>query len=660
LVINPAIASTHLEGSKEMSKKAKLRFWLIVGVSLTVGILLNIIGKPKGDTSLITIGTILAVIGVIALLNRYFLEPVANYVMNVLLVKLERGYGKFLAFWLKGYKPFYLFLSIIVMMIVVQGWYFGSNPKIEFFPKADPKYINVFVEMPIGTDIEETNQMALRVEKIVEKTIAKDRDIVETVLAQVGTGTADPMNGPDLGANPHKARINVNFLDFADRKGKSTAKIMEEVREAVRRVPGAIISVAQDPNGPPVGYPINIEISGDEYDQLTSIANTLKKQLTALDVPGVEGLKSDLETGKPELNIYVDREAVRRYGISTAQVAQEIRTSLFGKEISKFKEGEDDYPIVVRNAVDKRYDLSSILENKITYQNPSNGQFFQVPISAVADIQYASSYGAIKRLDMDRVVTVYSNVLDGYNATEIVEQYKEYLENVELPQGYEVKITGEQQEQSESSEFLGTAFMIALFLVFLIIVAQFNSITSPFIIMFSVIFSTIGVFGGLAMFDMPFVVMMSGIGIISLAGVVVNNAIVLIDYAVLSINRRKVDLNLSEDDILPRNELEAQIVNTGKTRLRPVLLTALTTVLGLVPLAIGLNIDFIKLVSEHDPHFYIGGDNVAFWGPMSWTVIFGLTFATFLTLVVVPAMYLLAERLKAKFRKPSAESIENN
>jgi multidrug efflux pump subunit AcrB len=654
LVVNPAIAAKYLkekEDDENEPRKTTWKFWAVLVVLLIVGVILMINGRTKSLSGQTAAGTALTMIAVFTPVHRFVMERLADFIQKVLLVKLENGYSKFLGFFLRGRKPVMLFAGTLILMVATQMWYFGSEPKVEFFPETDPKYVNVFIEMPIGTDIEDTDAMTKKVETAVFEVLKPDMDIVEAVLSQVGKGTSDPMQGVDLGVNPNKGRVNISFLEFQYRNGKSTWEIMERIREKMREIPGAIISVDKDPTGPPVGYPINIEVSGEEYDQLTAVANTLKQQLTELGVPGVEGLKTDLETGKPELNIYVDRENVRRYGISTAQVATEIRTALFGKEVSKFKQGEDDYPIVIRYDQQNRYDLSRILENKITYQNPSNGRFYQVPISSVARLEYNSSFGAIKRLDMDRVITIYSNVLDGYNATEIVAEYKDYLSNIKLPEGFSVKITGEQQEQEESSEFLMFAFMIALFLVFLIIVAQFNSISSPFIIMFSVLFSTIGVFGGLATFNMPFVVLMTGIGIISLAGVVVNNAIVLIDYAQLLIQRRKAELDLPEEAELPRKELEMVIVATGKTRLRPVLLTAITTVLGLIPLAIGLNIDFIGLFTKHDPNIYIGGDNVAFWGPMSWTVIFGLSFATFLTLVVLPTMFLMVERGKSALKR---------
>jgi multidrug efflux pump subunit AcrB len=291
----------------------------------------------------------------------------------------------------------------------------------------------------------------------------------------------------------------------------------------------------------------------------------------------------------------------------------------------------------------------ALMNMRLTFRDASNGQIVQVPISSVAEAKKSSTFSAVKRKDLDRVVTISSNVLTGYNATEIVGKMKEMLKDYEINPGTKILFTGQQEEQAKELEFLTTALLMALFLIILIITAQFNSISTPFIIGFAVLFSLIGVFLGLIFFNMDFITIMTMIGIISLAGIVVNNAIVLIDYTNLIRSRRRDELNLAEDDTLPFDETVRAIVEGGRTRLRPVLLTAITTILGLVPLAIGLNIDFFSLVSELDPKIYIGGDNVIFWGPMSWTIIFGLSFATFLTLVIVPVMYLILAKMKYRF-----------
>ena len=475
--------------------------------------------------------------------------------------------------------------------------------------------------------------------------------IVEAVISQVGENTNDPQEGVSPGETPNKARINVSFIDYQFRGDLSTKQALEDVREVVSGYPGVQVTVAENPVGPPVGKPINVEISAENYAGLISFTERVIAEIENSSIQGIEELKSDLETGKPELIVNIDRDKARRFGLSTSTIATELRTALFGSEISKFKDGEDDYPIQLRLKDEYRYDVDALINQKITFRDKF-GNLRQIPISAVADLSYSSTYGSVKRKDLDRVITLSSNVLEGYNATEINNQLKELFDDIDIPEGYEVKFTGEQQEQEESGQFLMRALFIAVMTIFLIIVAQFNSIATPFIIMMSVLLSTIGVFLGLVVFNMNFVVIMTGIGIISLAGVVVNNAIVLIDYTNLIRQRHRAEFGLKDGEMLPYKEIVNSIVEGGQTRLRPVLLTAITTVLGLIPLAIGLNINFATMLSDFDPQIYYGGFNADFWGPMAWTVIFGLIFATFLTLVVVPVMYLIVDKIKMRaFKK---------
>jgi multidrug efflux pump subunit AcrB len=410
--------------------------------------------------------------------------------------------------------------------------------------------------------------------------------------------------------------------------------------------PGVSVVVDKDVNGPPVGKPVSIEISGEEFDVLLDIADRMKKEINESGIKGIEKLKSDMETGKPELIVDIDREKARRFGLSTTSIAMEIRTALFGREISKYKEGEDDYEIQLRLKEEYRHDINALMNKSVVFRNQTTGKIHSVPISSVADAEISSTFGSIKRKDLNRVISLTSNVESDYNATEVNRQLKELLADFKMPPGSEFKFGGEQEKQAEEMAFLSKALMIAVFLIFLIIVSQFNKITSPFIIMISVLLSTIGVFLGLIIFRMEFSVIMTMIGIISLAGIVVNNAIVLIDFIELSRKRRLAELNI--EGKLPFDEIIKAIIQAGSTRLRPVLLTAITTILGLIPLAVGINIDFLQFFQNYDANFYLGGDNVAFWGPMSWTIIFGLTFATFLTLVIVPVMYLFFSKINRK------------
>jgi multidrug efflux pump subunit AcrB len=412
------------------------------------------------------------------------------------------------------------------------------------------------------------------------------------------------------------------------------------------------MTIEKQNEGPPAGKPINLEITGRDFNQLIYLADTIQTYLNTANIEGIEGLKIDLDLGKPEIIINIDRDKARRFGISTVQIASTIRTALFGKEVSGFKVGEEEYPIKLRLKEEYRYNLSALLNQMITFRSPSTGKITQVPISAVADISYTTTYGSVKRKDMERAVTIYSNVVEGYNATKINEQLKAQMVYFDMPPGYNYKFTGEQEEQEESMAFLVNALFIAIALITIILVSQFNSIVKPVIIIFSVIFSTIGVLLGLMISGMDFVVIMTGIGIVSLAGVVVNNAIVLIDYIDLLKHRRRKELGIAADAVLSVPDSVQCIKQAGKTRLRPVLLTAITTILGLLPLAIGLNIDFASFLSTLDANIYFGGDNVAFWGPISWTIIFGLSFATFLTLVIVPSMYYVLYLVKIKMSTP--------
>ena len=638
LVINPVLTSMfmRIEENNVQNKKFK-RSWIVFAV-------LSIIAHVFGATLL---GNILLLAFAIPALNIFVLTPLSTRFQDSFLPKLENVYQRIVHYALRGKRPYVFFFGMFGLLIASVVFFGLRSPNVVFFPENEPNYINVFIETPTGTDIEKTNLLTQEIEDRIFDALEPYGKVVESVLTNIGAGTSDPNSGEIGGGNatPNKAKITASFIESQHRDGVSTIDIMNAVRAKVGRMPGVAITVDKEPAGPPVGPPINIEITGEEYDELIAIYDRVKQEINEAGIEGIEELKTDLDNGKPELIIHVDRNAASRYGISTSQVAMNIRTALFGKTVSKYKEGEDDYDIVVRYDQANRYDLQALLNQKVFIEDNKS-----VPISAIATVEYASTFGSVKRKDLDRAITIYSNILDGHNANIIIASLKDLFTSFNLPEGYEINFTGEQEEQAESMAFLSTALLVAVFAIFLIIVAQFNSITAPIIIMFSVIFSTIGVFIGLAVFQMDFVVIMTMIGIISLAGVVVNNAIVLIDYTNLVRNRKRLELDLQEEDRLPDNVLVDSIVEGGTTRLRPVLLTAITTVLGLIPLAIGLNINFFTLMSDLNPQFFLGGDSVQFWGPMSWTIIFGLTFATFLTLVIVPVMYLLFDRLTYKVK----------
>lgn len=646
LVINPVLTSLYMKVEDINVVKKKQKPIIVAGIFLVLSVIFYLLGWTA-------FGSLALVASLLTIFNVFVLRKSIRWFQTVFLVNLENVYEKTLKFALKGWNPYFFFAGVNLLLILSLALLFVRSPKILFFPDNQPQLVNVFVEFPIGTDIEATDEFVDRMEDEVYQALNEFHPIIESFITQVGEGTGDPTEGPSNETTPHKAKITIGFVDYIDRQGVNTNRAMEVIRDLVEQYPGVLITVDKQRNGPPVGKAVNIEFIGENYEQLIDYVGKAKDYLEDQNIPGLEELKTDLSLGSPEVILDIDREKARRFGLSTSSIATELRTALFGLEVSKYKEGEDDYPIQLRLMDDYRYDINTLVNKKIGFRDKF-GTKREVPISAVADIQYGSTYGSVKRKDLEKVITMYSNVLDGYNPTEINQKIKTLMASYEVPDRIQVKFTGEQEEQAKSQEFLTRALGIAVSLIFLIIVAQFNSVTTPFIIMASVVLSTIGVFLGLVIFNMDFVVIMTGIGIISLAGVVVNNAIVLIDYTNLVRERRREELGVDNGAFLSYEDLIGSIVESGKTRLRPVLLTAITTVLGLIPLAIGMNINFGSLLSSFDPQFYIGGDNADFWGPMAWTVIFGLTFATFLTLVIVPVMYLLADKLNMAIRKVKA------
>ncbi|MFP4447301.1 MAG: efflux RND transporter permease subunit [Bacteroidales bacterium] len=630
LVIIPVLTATFIKYGKmkndgKIDKKKNYQIVLVLAVVAGIFYLLNVYA----------IANVLAIIVLIVLLNVIYFHRAQYLFQNVFLTRLENGYNKLLLFALRGKNPVKFSLAAIVSLILVMLFVAVRRPDVSFFPDNEPDYINVRAELPVGTDIHATDSVMNKIEGDIINFLEPHEKIVESVLTTVGSGAGE---GITSDATPNMGLTTISFVDYEDRVNQNTSEIMTDLTDRlIGEYPGVSISIEKNEMGPPAGEPINLEISGEDFDELIELTDSVKNYIEAARIPGIEGLKMDMDVGKPEVIVDIDRESARRFGLSTGQIAEKIRTALFGKEISDFKVGEDDYPIQLRMSEPHRFDLPALMNQKISV--PRNGEMADVPISAVADVDYSTTYGAVKRKDMDRVITLYSNVLEGYNANEINNQLKILLENYDIPEGYDYEFTGEQEEQRESMDFLFKALIIAAVLILIILVTQFNSLVKPLIIISSVIFSTIGVFLGIGIFNMDIVVVMTGIGIVSLAGIVVNNAIVLVDYIELLKARKRKELGLEPGAYLPLKEATECVVNGGRTRLRPVLLTAITTILGLLPLAIGLNIDFGGLLSEFKPNLYFGGNMTNFWGPISWTVIFGLAFSTFLTLVIVPVVY---------------------
>ena len=655
LVINPVLTSRFMKVDTQADERSgyvtkRKNVFIGIAIMLLMAVAGHIINTDW-------IRNLMVLAAAISALNFFLLRPSAFLFQNSIMPRLEKFYNRFVTFALDGIKPILFFIGTFILLFASGLLFAVKTPKVTFFPSADPIYINTFIELPLGVDIEKTNEITKEVETKILQILEKNEQIVEAVLTQIGENTSDPNQPPEPGLTPHKGRITVNFVPTQDRGGVSTREILNEIRGSIKNYAGVKIFVDKNADGPPTGKPINLEIRGDNIDTLVTLTARVKRLINNLPIEGIEGLNADVNIGKPELLINIDRAAARRYELSTYSISDALRTSVFGKEVSKYKDGEDEHPIMLRLSEKYRNDENKLINQKVTFRNPANGQIVQVPISAVATFNYSSTYSSIRRLDGQRVITLSSNLLDGYNANEIVTELQNEMSSFDLPEGYTYEFTGEQQQQAEDMAFLGGALLLAVFLIFIILVTQFNSIISPFIVILSIVFSLIGVLLGYVITGSTISVIFTGVGIISLAGVVVNNAIVLIDYINLLIRNKSDDQGLSSTDELPYHEIKNSIIEAGGTRLRPVLLTAITTVLGLIPLALGINFNFFTLISELDPQYFSGGDNTAMWGPMAWTIIYGLTFATFLTLVVIPVMYWLAYRAKMLFVKRKSNSI---
>ena len=574
-------------------------------------------------------------------LHRFVLEEVISNFQTNAWPKVQQSYMKLISWCLESGRP-YLVVGTVIFLFIFSIVFTGiRKPPVVFFPKGDPNFIYTYVRMPIGTDQRVTDSITHVVEQRVTAVVnegGKKNDIVESIISNVAIGASENQFDNGSQASPHLGKVGVAFVSFEHRHGKSTREYMDKIRDAVKGIKGAEISVDQEAGGPPSGKPISIEISADNFDVLVSTANRAKKYLDSLQIAGVEELKSDFQSDKPEITLTIDREKANREGISTAQIGGALRTAIYGTEISKFRDENDDYPIQLRITANQRNDINTLLNLPITFRDMTmGGQVRQVPLSAFAKVEYSNSFAGIRRIDQKRTITLESNVLSGFTPNDVVAQIKDAMDSYPLPDGVTVNMTGEQEKQAETMSFLGVAALVAIGLIFMILVIQFNSVGKPLIILSEIMLSIIGVLIGFSLFKMQISIVMTGVGVLALAGIVVRNGILLVEFT---------DLLMSQGV-----ELKAAIVEASKTRMTPVLLTAMAATLGLIPLAVGLNIDFVTLFTELNPNIFFGGDNVKFWGPLSWTMIFGIIFGTFLTLVFVPVMYLLRVRFKAWFSR---------
>jgi len=570
----------------------------------------------------------------IYLLDRIAIPPLVDKFQCCVLPRMISAYKKTLTFVLRGRRPYAVVggvVSLFFFSFILLGI---KTPRIVFFPSGEPNSIFAYITMPEGTHIDVTNEVSRQVEDIVFNVIGRDNPDVESVVTNVAVNAGSGMF--ERFTQDKLAKVTVTFLEYKYRTGPSTYTYMNVLREKVRSIPGAKIRIDREAGGPPTGMPINIEISGDDIEEMIAISQRLEKFIASLNIEGIEELKSSMEINKPELILHIDRDKANRLGISTARIGIMLRTAVFGTEISKFKEGEEEYPIQVRLDEKYRHDIDVLLSQTITIPSQGNGPPKKIPLSAVAEVAYQSTHGGITRIDNKRVITLSSNVVRGFNANEIIWRIRQHLPEFELAAGYTVAFTGEQDMQAEVGNYLVKALFIAMALIFIILVAQFNSLSKPLIIITQIFFSFTGVFLGFVLFGIDISIIMTGMGIIAVAGIVVKNGIILVDYA--------DNLTAGAAD---KTEM---IIQAGATRLTPVLLTALSTILGLFPLAIGININFVTLFTDLNPQIYFGGDNAAFWNSLAWTIIFGLVFATVLTLIVVPAMYKIGYVRKEKSR----------
>ena len=645
---NSMLVSQFMEISdREISTKSLWRITIFMG---GLGIIL-LFGSPN----IRVFGNLMLLVPLLFWLYKFFIKKMALSFQNNFLVSLENGYRRFLSYALSGNKPFMFLGGTFLLLFSSFALMSIFPPKVEFFPDNQPQQIFIFIEYPEGTAISKTNETTKRIEKEVLSVIESDiynragvNILVESMVAQVGEGAGNPeIDNGNTNELPNKGKITLTMQEFKFRQGVSSESFRKEVqKQLIGKFPGVSISVEKDAKGPPAGYPVTIEINGKDYLDLIQTAEKMKEYLNKVNISGVEELKINVNKNKPGLELTLDRQKAGELGVSAGQIGQLLRTSLFGSKAGVFKKDGDDYDINVRFNKANRYDKNALFNQNIIFRDPANGRIKEIPVSSLIEQEKSTSFSAIKHRQLNRVVTLYSSVLAGYNANAVVGHVKKALNGYSLPNGVNFKFSGEIEEQEKNMSFLTKALASALGLILLLLVFQFNSVSKPVIILLSIFLSFTGVFLGLMAFQMPFVILMTMMGIIALAGIVVNNGVVLLDYTQLLIDRKSQSEKLKEGELLGKKLVTEAIVEGGTARLRPVILTAITTVLGLIPLGIGLNIDFFSLLSEWDPKVYIGGDNVVFWGPLAWTVIFGLTFATFLTLVIVPSTFSIVYSFK--------------
>ncbi len=617
-IFNPVFAVDFMKLDDEDAPVNKRNVYRTTAVIALISIPFYLLGA-RG------VGNLIMFIAISFLGHELFGYKVLRRFQSHFIPALMTKYENTLKWILKGKRPAYALGGMVALFVFTMVLNGILKPKVVFFPDNEPNTINTFIKMPIGTQIEVTDSVSRIAENRIMSVLGEKNPIVESVVTNVAFLASDN-NFDNSSKSSNLAKIAVNFVEYKYRHGQSTKVYMNKMREALKDIPGAEIVVDKTKMGPPTGKPINIEISGEDLAKLDATANNFKRFVDSLQIGGIEELKSDFATSKPEILILLDRERANSEGITAAVVGDAIRTGQLGKEVSKYREGEDQYSIMLRFEENQRKDLEQLLNLTITYRDMTSGLIRQIPLSVVAHVEYVNSYGQINRLNLKRVITVSSNVLDGFNANVINAQLRKVLPQFTKPSDVDIQLTGEQEDQAESMVFLSKAMILCLFLIMFILITQFNSMSKALIIVSEVVFSLIGVLLGYMIFHMTISIIMTGMGIVALAGIVVRNGILLVEFTD----------RLKNQGVKTRKA----IIQGGLTRITPVVLTATATILGLIPLAIGMNINFATLLTDLNPHLHFGGDNVMFFGPLSWTIIFGLSFATFLTLVLIPVMYI--------------------
>ena len=639
-IINPVFAVGFMKPHDHSHDADKPRF---TKKNRVAGVIFAAIAALFYLTGSIGMGNFTVFIFLFILLEKFVLEKWIRAFQTRTWPAFQNWYTK----WLKRSLAHPGKVMLIALGVVIFAFVLISvrSPKVVFFPDSQPNFTYVYLNLPVGTDQAHTNEVLKDLEVKVNGALGIDPKTgkgnlaVKSVISNVTVGAVDPNSG-EIGDFPNKGRITVAYEEYSKRHGISTVEQMEKIRAAIQGVPGAEVTVDKESSGPPLAKPIVIEITGDNLDTLVSTSEKLKRYLDSKQIPGVEQLRSDFQAKNPEIVFDLNREHMNSESINTATVVGNLRTAVFGKEISRFRDANDDYPITLRLKKEQRADIDAVRNMPIIFRDMGMGGAIRtVPVSAFADVRYGTTYGGIKRKNEKRIITLSSNVLNNYNANEVVAAVQSELNSYRPVSGISVRMGGQQEDQAETMGFLGRAFMISFALIFLILVLLFNSLSKTLIILSEVIFSIIGVILGLGIFKTGFSIAISGIGIVALMGVVVRNGILLVEF---------MDMMIAEG----MSDIDA-IVEAGRTRMTPVLLTAIAAILGLIPLAVGMNIDFASLFTHLNPHIFFGGDSADFWAPLAWTMIYGLSFATFLTLILVPVLCLLSFKFKAWVKRVS-------